>query len=148
MEPSSAPAVLRARAFCRSPRTGPCCQHCGQASVEAPRSLHDVLAGQSGKLVYTLRTLFLRPGELACAVDEGRDRRAVRPVTLLLNLITLFFLLGAGAGGFSARTFLDTLPDKGQAILAKRSAAPGVPVAVMAKRVEQRFRSVHTVLTA
>ena len=64
------------------------------------------------RLAYTLRRLLTRPGELAREIDEGRDRRAMRPLTLLLNLIPLFFLLGGGAQRLQrAQSFLARRPD-------------------------------------
>ena len=93
-------------ASCGTRRLGPWCHACGQASRDAPRSFREVFTGQTGKIAYTLKRLLLRPGELAREIDEGRDRRAMRPLTLLLNLIPLFFLLGGGTGGFSAHSIV------------------------------------------
>jgi hypothetical protein len=126
---------------------GPWCHACGQASREAPRSFREVFTGQTGKVAYTLRRLLLKPGELAREIDEGRDRRAMRPLTLLLNLIPLFFLLGGGVGGFSAQSLLASDPTgRGAAAIAEMAAKRGVPAPVMQERVEQRFRAVYSLL--
>jgi hypothetical protein len=109
--------------------------------------LRDVLTGQSGKLAYTLRTLLFHPGELAREIDEGRDRRAMRPLTLLLNLIAFFFVVGGGAGGFSARALLSTGIDRAVPIFRTAPGAPGtVERARFEERLEHRFQSVYSLL--
>ena len=134
-------------ATCGTPRLGAWCHACGQASRDAPRSFREVFTGQTGKVVYTLRRLLTKPGELAREIDEGRDRRAMRPLTLLLNLIPLFFILGGGVGGFSARTLLAADPSgHGTAAIAQAAEKRGVPAAVYEERVEQRFRAVYSLL--
>ena len=146
MTPAGAAPLPTCRA-CGVVRAGPWCQACGQPGPEVPRSFGDVLSGQSGRLVHTLRLLLLRPGELAREIAEGRDRRSVRPLTLLLNLIPLFFVIGGGAGGFNARMFMDADPTGSMAtIVAKRSAARNVPPLVVQEHIEQRFRSVYSLL--
>ena len=138
----SADAV--ACAVCGTPLVGPYCHACGQASPAASRSLRTALTGQTGKLLYTLRRL-LKPGELAREIDRGRDRLAVRPLTLLLNLIPLFFLFGGGVGGFGAQSMIAAAPG-GAAIIAARAEHRGVPVALYEERVEQRFKAVYSIL--
>lgn len=138
------PASCRA---CGASRTGPYCQACGQPGPEVPRTFGDVLSGQTGRVLHTLALLFGRPGELAREIAEGRDRRSMRPLTLLLNLITLFFLVGGGAGGFSARMFLTADPTgQASAVITARSERAGVPRQVIEERIEQRFRSVYSLL--
>jgi len=130
---------------CATPLCGPYCHACGQASARAPRTLHEVFTGQTGKLVYTLRTLLLRPGELAREIDEGRDRRAVRPLTLLLNLVAFFFIVGGGAGGFSAKTFLDSGLGRLPA-LAEHGEPGSAERARFEERLEHRFQSIYSLL--
>jgi hypothetical protein len=143
----TAPASSGPCAACGAPRVGPWCHACGQASRDAPRTFREVFSGQTGKIAYTLRRLVTRPGELAREIDEGRDRRAMRPLTLLLNLIPLFFLLGGGASGFSAHSFLAADPTgRGAATIARVSAARGVEPAIFEDRIEQRFRAVYSLL--
>jgi hypothetical protein len=132
---------------CGTRRIGPYCHACGQASVEAPRRFSEVFTGQTGRLLHTLRLLFTRPGELAREIDEGRDRRSMRPLTLLLNLIPLFFLLGGGAGGFGASTF--AVADKtGEfaGVIASAAQRRNVPLPVFQERLEQRFRALYSLL--
>ena len=134
-------------ASCGVARMGPWCHACGQASREAPRSFREVFTGQTGKVAYTLRRLLTKPGELAREIDEGRDRRAMRPLTLLLNLIPLFFLLGGGVGGFSAHSLIAADPSgRGTAAIAQVAEKRGVPTPVFEERVEQRFRAVYSLL--
>jgi len=140
-------ATLSTCRACGTLRAGPYCQACGQPGPEVARSFGDILTGQSGKLLHTLRLLLLRPGELAREIAEGRDRRSVRPLTLLLNLIPLFFVIGGGAGGFSARMFIEADSSGSMAaIVARRSEARNVPPVLMQEHVEQRFRSVYSLL--
>jgi hypothetical protein len=128
-------------------RLGPWCHACGQASREAPRSLREVFTGQTGKVAYTLRRLLTRPGELAREIDEGRDRRAMRPLTLLLNLIPLFFLLGGGVSGFSAQSFIAADPTgRATPAITRLAARRGEALPVLEERIEQRFRAVYSLL--
>jgi hypothetical protein len=134
-------------AACATPRIGPYCHACGQASTDAPRSFGEVLTGQSGKVVYTLRNLLLHPGELAREIDEGRDRRAMRPLTLLLNLVAIFFVLGGGPHGFSAHAFLSSGPDPAIDALHIQRGAPGsAERARFDERLEHRFQSFYSLL--
>jgi len=144
---SEAATRMATCAACGAVRAGPYCQSCGQASAQAQRPLREIVTGQTGRIVHTLATLLRHPGELARQIDEGRDRRAVRPLTLLLNLVPLFFLIGGGVGGFNAKAFMDTDPSgRLTAHLAQRSRALDVPQLVVQERVEQRFRTVYSLL--
>ncbi|HSV20499.1 MAG TPA: hypothetical protein VLR71_18955 [Casimicrobiaceae bacterium] len=133
-------------AVCGASLVGPYCHRCGQPSPTAPRGLRDALTGQTGKLLYTLRRL-LQPGALAQEIDRGRDRLAVRPLTLLLNLIPLFFLFGGGNAGFSVGSFIAQDPT-GQlsASVAMRAERKGVVLPLFRERVEQRFKAVYSIL--
>jgi hypothetical protein len=133
-------------AVCGAALVGPYCHGCGQPSPTAPRGLRDALTGQTGKLLYTLRRL-LQPGALAQEIDRGRDRLAVRPLTLLLNLIPLFFLFGGGNAGFSAGAFIaqDTTGQLSSA-MAMRAERQGVVLPLFEERVEQRFKAVYSIL--
>ena len=133
-------------AVCGASLVGTYCHRCGQASPTAPRGLRDALTGQTGKLLYTLRRL-LQPGALAQEIDRGRDRLAVRPLTLLLNLIPLFFLFGGGNAGFSVGSFIAQDPT-GQlsASVAMRAERKGVVLPLFRERVEQRFKAVYSIL--
>ena len=134
-------------AACGTPRVGPYCHACGQASRDAPRAFGEVLTGQTGRVVYTLRNLLLHPGELAREIDEGRDRRAMRPLTLLLNLVAIFFVLGGGPQGFSAHAFLASGLDPAIQALHIEPGAPGSPErARFEERLEHRFQSIYSLL--
>jgi hypothetical protein len=130
---------------CAAPLSGPYCHACGQASARAPRTFREVFMGQTGKLAYTLRNLLFHPGELAREIDEGRDRRSVRPLTLLLNLVAFFFIVGGGTGGFSARTFLDTGLGR-VPIFAARGVPGSAERAHFEERLEHRFQSIYSLL--
>ncbi len=147
-----APALARpglpdACRLCAIPLAGPYCHACGQASRAAPRALREVLLGQTGRLVHTLRMLFTRPGELAREIDEGRDRGSMRPLTLLLNLIPLLFLLGGGANGFSVHMFAAADGSGRLNTAIERSAARrNAPLPVFEEHLEQRFRTAYSLL--
>jgi len=90
--------------------------------------------------------LLTRPGELARETDECRDRDAIRPLTLLLNVVALFFLLSAFTD-FRLQAFerQDETGRLAQA-LQRYAAAAGVGREVYVERVERRFQSVYTLL--
>lgn len=132
---------------CGATLTGPYCQACGQPSVAVRRSFKETLLGQTGRLAHTLVQLVLRPGELAREIDEARDRRSMRPASLLLNLIAFFFIVGGGVGGFSASSIIHrdpsgTMERTAQALAQKK----GLDRALLDERVEQRFRAAYSVL--
>ena len=133
--------------LCGTQRVGPYCHACGQASLEAPRTFREVFMGQTGRLLHTLRLLFTRPGELAREIDQGRDRQSMRPLTLLLNLIPLFFLLGGGSGGFGASTF-EVADKTGQfaSVVAQVAQRRNVALPLFEERLEQRFRAIYSLL--
>ncbi len=131
---------------CGAPLAGPYCHRCGQPGPTARRRLAEALLGHTGRLAHTLRMLLTRPGELARETDECRDRDAVRPLTLLLNVVACFFLL-SGLTDFRMQSFAreDATGRLAQA-LELRAAAAGVGRDVYVERVERRFQSVYTVL--
>jgi hypothetical protein len=142
----SSPLADAGCAVCGTALVGPYCHACGQASPSALRSLRDALTGQTGRMMYTLRRLLV-PGKLASEIDRGRDRLAVRPLTLLLNLIPLFFIFGGGAGGFNAHSFIAAdVTGQVSALVARRGEARSVPAPVFEERVEQRFKAIYSLL--
>jgi hypothetical protein len=144
---ASLPAQL-ACAMCGAVLAGPYCHACGQPSRAARRPLRDALAGQTGRTWRTLRLLLARPGELAREVDEARDRDSVRPLTLLLHVIALFFLLSSLTDfRLHAMEQSDTSGALRQAI-DQRAAKAGIAREVYAERVERRFQSAYTLLAA
>ena len=96
--------------------------------------------------MHTLRLLLTRPGELARETDECRDRDAIRPLTLLLNVVAFFFLLSA-LTDFRLRTF-ERQDETGRLAqtLQRFAAEAGVGHDVYIERVERRFQSVYTLL--
>src|SRR4029450_11923462 len=95
---------------------------------------------------YTLRMLLTRPGELARATDECRDRSVIRPLTLLLNVVAFFFLL-SGLTGFRLQAF-EREASSGELAAAGRRHAQASCMAreLYVERVERRFQSAYTVL--
>jgi len=147
MSPASSPAQL-ACATCGAVLAGPFCHACGQPSRAARRPLREALAGQTGRTMHTLRLLLSRPGELAREVDEARDRDSVRPLTLLLHVIALFFLL-SGLTDFRLQAMERS--DASGALrqtIDQRAAKAGIARALYAERVERRFQSAYTLLIA
>lgn len=133
-------------ASCGTALRGPYCHACGQPGRDAARSLREVLLGQTGRMVHTVRALLMRPGELAREIDEGRDRQSLRPLTLLLNLIAVFFLIGA-PGNFTFATIVKQ--DRTGRIVARveeRAARDGVPRELVIERFDRRFQSLYSLL--
>ena len=144
--PPAGPGVgARCRA-CGSALAGAYCHRCGQPGPAARLRLAEALLGHSGRFLHTLRLLLTRPGELARETDECRDRDAIRPLTLLLNVVALFFLLSAFTD-FRLQAFerQDETGRLAQA-LQRYAAAAGVGREVYVERVERRFQSVYTLL--
>jgi hypothetical protein len=133
-------------ALCGTALAGPYCQACGQPSVHAQRSLGETLLGQTGRLAHTLRALLLRPGELGREIVEGRDRLSLRPLTLLLNLIAVFFLVGA-PGTFTPSTLAEEDPSgRARQQIDARAARDGVSRETALERIDRRFQSLYSAL--
>jgi hypothetical protein len=145
-EALAVPTPSAACSFCRAALVGPYCHACGQGSRAARRSLREVLTGQTGRFVYTLRLLLTQPGELAREIDEARDRRQMRPLTLLLHLIAFFFLVSV-LTGFGTRAFVEADPSGSfGALIARHEQSSGLPPAAFRERLEHRFQSANTLL--
>jgi hypothetical protein len=122
---------------CDTALTGHHCSHCGQAVHHSARSvralLHEVfedLTHLDGRMLLTLRTLALRPGQIT--VDHLADRRAryLPPFRLYLVMSVLFFALGLidGDGGNNAGKHAVTPPSPASAPAAKaNNEGPGSP---------------------
>ena len=140
-------AVTAADVACRScgaMLAGPFCHQCGQGSPRARRTLAEMLTGQTGRFLHTLKLLLLQPGELAREIDEGRDRRSMRPLTLLFHLIALFFLLSS-VTGFGTRAIEQADPSGTVAtVIEKHAEAAGVPAELYRERLERRFETAYT----
>lgn len=131
---------------CGAALAGPYCQACGQPSTAAARTLRETLTGQSGRIVHTLRTLLLAPGELAREIDEGRDRRSLRPISLLLHLVAIFFLLSVFTG-FGPEAVGGADPSGGLARkIAEDAERSHLPRAIFDERLAHRFQTAYTVL--
>jgi hypothetical protein len=97
-----APAWASTCLNCDSPLAGPFCGHCGQRALPPHPTAHELagdafseLAGWDGKVAATLRTLFLRPGELTRVLLEGKRARYISPVRLYLTCSLVYFLVAA-----------------------------------------------------
>jgi hypothetical protein len=95
---------------CGAELYGRFCHACGQKSVSADLSVHDLLheglhefAHVDGKIVQTLRLLLFKPGELTAEFFRGRRSRYITPIRLYLVCSLLFFALSA----WSASTFIN-----------------------------------------
>jgi len=139
----AAPEPLARCRACSAILAGPFCQQCGQPSIAARRTLHEVLAGQNGRLVHTLRIILTAPGELAREIDEGRDSASMRPLTLLFHLAAFFFLASTVTGfGVDVITRADASGTFAATIARKASA---YPPALYHERLEHRFQAIYTV---
>ena len=100
-------------ASCLQPLTGRYCAACGEKRLD-PRertvrhfvahTVLDEVVHLDGKLWRTLRSLMFRPGFLSIRYSEGRHRRYINPVRLLVIAIIVYALLTAG--GFVASLFI------------------------------------------
>ena len=133
-------------ALCGAVLAGPYCHECGQPGRDASRSLREVLLGQTGRLLHTLRLLFTRPGELAREIEEGRDRLSMRPLTLLLNLIAVFFLVGAPGNFTVAQLAAHDASGRAATQIEQRAAREGVPRQWMMERLDRRFQSLYSLI--
>lgn len=104
------PAVC---ASCLLPLTGRYCAECGEKRRDpgeltvrhfVAHTVLDEVLHLDGKLWRTLRALMLRPGFLSAQYSEGRHRRYINPVRLLVTAIVVYALLTAG--GFVASLFI------------------------------------------
>ena len=137
------PATCR---FCGAGLVGPYCHACGQGSIAARRGLWEVLSGQTGRFLYTLRLLLTQPGELAREIDEGRDRRQMRPLTLLLHLIAFFFLVSV-LTGFGTAAFVEAdATGLFRSWIAQGEQSSRAAPEAYRERLEQRFESANTLL--
>ena len=144
--PSPERSEVATCALCGTALAGPYCQNCGQASAAAPRSFREVFLGQTGRLAHTFRLLFMRPGELAREIEEGRDRGSMRPLTLLLNLIAFFFLVGA-PGNFTVGSLAaQDSSGRVQAEIDRRVARTGIPRELVVERLDRRFQSAYSLV--
>ena len=149
---SAAPGADATDARCQACGTslaGAHCHRCGQPSAAARLRLAEALLGHTGRLMHTLRLLLTRPGELARETDECRDRDAIRPLTLLLNVVAFFFLLSA-LTDFRLHSFerQDSTGQLAQA-MERYADTAGVDRELFVERAERRFQSAYTVfLTA
>src|SRR6188508_1592278 len=76
------------------------CSHCGQENLEIQDSafhliIHYIqdLFHYDGKFWHTLKTLMLKPGQVAVEYMEGKRTRNLKPVQFYVFASTVFFLL-------------------------------------------------------
>ena len=83
--------IVHCRA-CTAPLAGPFCQNCGQPSASARRTVREVLAGQGGRLLHTLRIIVTQPGELAREIDEvGINPFGLSPMQIVVVVVGLAY---------------------------------------------------------
>lgn len=99
---AAAAPVTPACQNCEAPLTGPYCAQCGQrADTRVPTLTevgHDVvhsLLHLDGRVLRTLRSLVLRPGELTREFLAGRRQRYLPPFRLYLVISLAFFALSS-----------------------------------------------------
>lgn len=92
-------------ANCDEALQGPFCHRCGQSADALDRSFGALLADAvdgllawDGRLLYTLRRLYARPGGVAREYVEGRRVRYSPPVRLYLVVSLLFFAVMTWSG--------------------------------------------------
>ena len=100
--------------------SGPYCPNCGTPSYTPEReSVRWLLSewsadalGMDGRIVRTLRTLFLQPGHLTAEYLAGRRKRFIRPFQLFLIVNAVFVLVAVSQGiyDFTLQEYLDFSP--------------------------------------
>lgn len=85
---------------CGAPTPGAYCAACGQEAVDAAVTFRDQMAhffeevfSVEARLLQTVKTLFLRPGELTRAYNAGQRVRFVTPLKTYLFSGAAFFLI-------------------------------------------------------
>jgi hypothetical protein len=85
---------------CQAELAGPYCSACGQEHLDREPTLRQVLADAweeivkvDGRVLATLKTLFLAPGKLTLEFFEGRRVRYVTPLKLYLTCSAAYFLV-------------------------------------------------------
>ncbi|HET8549854.1 MAG TPA: DUF3667 domain-containing protein [Bryobacteraceae bacterium] len=101
MSASTAAAVAACR-NCGTKLHGRYCSQCGQKEAPPDPTMHD-LAHEAvhefihldGKLLATLKSLLLHPGQLTGEFLQGRRARYIGPIRLYLTFSVVFFVLAA-----------------------------------------------------
>jgi hypothetical protein len=90
---------------CGAMLQGPYCAMCGQRAGLGHPTVHELLhelvhefVHVDGKILQSIRLLFLRPGQLTKECVEGRRARHVSPLRLYLTFSVLFFAVTAYVG--------------------------------------------------
>ena len=127
------PEVENACPNCGEARRGRFCWRCGQNDRNYSRSLWRVVADVlkeafevDGRIVRTLRSLFLRPGELAAEFSVNRRASYVSPIRTYLFASIVFFLV------LAVRTDLGERPAK------VKAHEQDVPTELADERAERR----------
>lgn len=112
--------------------------------------LADELFHLDSKLFRTLRDLMLRPGELTAAYFEGRKRRYVAPLRMLLALFALTFLAYSTYKQVAVYSVegvmaLDTAGNL-QKLFDREAAKRKMPASELVTRVEQRWQKTMSLL--
>jgi hypothetical protein len=142
--------VSVACASCREPLTGRYCAACGEKRLDpgeltvrhfVAHTVVDEVVHLDGKVWRTLRSLMFRPGFLSIEYSEGRHRRYINPVRLLLIAIIVYALLTAG--GFVAALFIYYVTLS----IAPTSVPEGLSVADTVAQID-RFGILENILAA
>jgi hypothetical protein len=98
-------SALPACANCGHGLTGEYCAACGQNRKDSRVSLQRWIAEAAaelfsldGRLLLSLRTLFLQPGALTRDWSEGRRARYAHPLRLYMAALAIFFGISFGVG--------------------------------------------------
>lgn len=112
---------------CGAALGGPYCAHCGQKAAEPTPTLHDLLHDAleeflhfDGKIVQTLRTLILQPGQLTVDLVAGRRARYIAPLRLYLTCSVIYFLIAAA--GPTRTVVIQVAPSKTSGVHAQNAA--------------------------
>jgi hypothetical protein len=145
---------IAACANCGSIGEGSFCCSCGQKRFSVGdlgikhachHVLHELLSFD-GKILGSLRSLFLRPGELTLDFIEGRRARHVHPIRLFVVFLALFFffvpvnpLIEIGANVSQGMQRIDPAL---RARLEERVARNGVTLETVLENVDAQLRAI------
>lgn len=134
-------------ANCGAPLSGEYCVQCGQSNEDVKRNfvplLNDTLDGLfqwDGRLLTTVREIFVRPGEVARDYMDGKRARFTPPVRLYL-IASLIFFIGIALSGVRIVAIDSGMTELGPSISIEllQGGAASPPLEASEEEIEQFY---------